>query len=31
MVMVPSLTNSIFSGHGGQTMISSVPRILRLR
>ena len=23
MVMVPSLTNSIFSGHGGQTMISS--------
>src|SRR5882762_11502884 len=25
MVMVPSLTNSIFSGHGGQTMISSVP------
>ena len=31
MVMVPSLTNSIFSGHGGQTMISSVPRILKLR
>ena len=31
MVMVPSLTNSIFSGHGGETMISSVPRILRLR
>jgi TrbL/VirB6 plasmid conjugal transfer protein len=31
MVLVPSLTNSIFSGHGGQTMISSVPRILRLR
>jgi hypothetical protein len=31
MVMVPSLTNSIFSGHGGQTVISSVPRILRLR
>jgi TrbL/VirB6 plasmid conjugal transfer protein len=31
IVMVPSLTNSIFSGHGGQTMISSVPRILRLR
>ncbi len=31
MVMVPSLTNSIFSGHGGQTMISSVPRMLRLR
>ena len=31
MVMVPSLTNSIFSGHGGQTMISSVPRILRMR
>ena len=26
MVLVPSLTNSIFSGHGGQTMISSVPR-----
>jgi hypothetical protein len=31
MVLVPSLTNSIFSGHGGQTMISSVPRMLRLR
>jgi hypothetical protein len=31
MILVPSLTNSIFSGHGGQTMISSVPRILRLR
>src|SRR5262245_27663251 len=31
MVLVPSLTNSIFPGHGGQTMISSVPRILRLR
>ncbi len=31
MVMVPSLTNSIFSGHGGQTMISSVPRLIRLR
>ena len=31
LVLVPSLTNSIFSGHGGQTMISSVPRILRLR
>ena len=31
MVLVPSLTNSIFSGHGGETMISSVPRILRLR
>ena len=31
MVLVPSLTNSIFSGHGGQTMISSVPRILRQR
>jgi len=31
MVLVPSLTNSIFSGHGGQTMISSVPRIVRLR
>src|SRR3954451_18602769 len=31
IVMVPSLTNSIFSGHGGQTMISSVPRILKLR
>src|SRR3954471_17111043 len=31
MGMVPSLTNSIFSGPGGQTMISSVPRILRLR
>lgn len=31
MVMVPSLTSSIFSGHGGETMITSVPRILRLR
>ena len=31
MVLVPSLTNSIFSGHGGQTMISSVPRMIRLR
>lgn len=31
MVLVPSLTNSIFSGHGGQTMISSVPRLLRVR
>ena len=31
IVLVPSLTNSIFSGHGGQTMISSVPRILELR
>jgi type IV secretory pathway VirB6-like protein len=31
MVLVPSLTNSIFSGHGGQTLISSVPRILRVR
>lgn len=31
MAMVPSLTNSIFSGQGGQTMISSVPRILRMR
>ncbi|MGH9421377.1 MAG: type IV secretion system protein [Thermoanaerobaculia bacterium] len=31
MVLVPSLTNSIFSGHGGQTMLSSVPRMIRLR
>ena len=31
MVLVPSLTSSIFSGHGGQTMISSVPRMIRLR
>ncbi len=31
MVLVPSLTNSIFSGHGGQTMTSSVPRTIRLR
>jgi TrbL/VirB6 plasmid conjugal transfer protein len=31
MILVPSLTSSIFSGHGGETMISSVPRILRLR
>jgi hypothetical protein len=27
MVLVPSLTNSIFSGHGGQTMVSSVPKL----
>jgi hypothetical protein len=31
IVLVPSLTSSIFSGHGGQTMISSVPRMIRLR
>src|SRR5215207_5402881 len=31
MMLVPSLTNSIFSGSSGETMISSVPRILRLR
>ena len=31
MVLVPSLTSSIFSGHGGETMITSIPRILRLR
>ena len=31
MVLVPSLTNSIFSGHGGQTLISSIPRVLRVR
>jgi hypothetical protein len=31
MVLVPSLTNSIFSGHGGQTMVSSIPRILLKR
>lgn len=27
MVLVPSLTNSIFSGHGGQTMVSSLPKL----
>jgi hypothetical protein len=31
IVLGPSLTSSIFSGHGGQTMISSVPRMIRLR
>src|SRR5712691_10133002 len=31
MVLVPSLRNSIFSGHGGQTLISSIPRVLRVR
>jgi hypothetical protein len=31
IILVPSLTSSIFSGHGGETMITSIPRILRLR
>jgi hypothetical protein len=31
MILVPSLTSSIFSGHGGETVITSIPRILRLR
>lgn len=31
IVLVPSLTNTIFTGHGGQTLISSIPRIMRVR
>ena len=29
--LVPSLTSSIFSGQGGQSLLSSVPRMIRLR
>lgn len=31
MVLVPSLTTSIFTGHGGQTMVTSLPRLFRMR
>ena len=31
MVLVPSLTSSIFSGQGGQTMITSLTRFVRIR
>lgn len=31
MVLVPSLTNSIFTGHAGQSVVSSVPRLLHVR
>jgi len=29
--LVPSLTNSLFSGQGGQTIVSSVPHLMRIR
>lgn len=28
---VPSLTSSIFSGQGGQSIVSSVPRLIRMK
>jgi hypothetical protein len=28
---VPSLTSSIFSGQGGQTIVTSIPRLIRMR
>jgi hypothetical protein len=31
ILLVPSLTTSIFSGHGGQTVVTSIPRLMRLR
>jgi hypothetical protein len=31
IVLVPSLTNTIFTGHGGQTLVSSIPRVIRVR
>ena len=31
ILLVPSLTTSIFTGHGGQTVITSIPRLTRLR
>jgi hypothetical protein len=31
MVLVPSLTSSIFSGQGGQTLVTSVSRLVRVR
>ncbi len=31
IALVPSLTSSLFSGQGGQSIVSSVPRLIRLR
>ena len=31
IALVPSLTGSIFSGQGGQSILSSVPRLIRMR
>jgi hypothetical protein len=31
IALVPSLTSSIFSGQGGQSIVSSVPRLIRTR
>ncbi len=31
IALVPSLTSSIFSGQGGQSIVSSVPRLMRMR
>ena len=31
IALVPSLTSSIFSGQGGQSILSSVPRLIRMR
>jgi hypothetical protein len=31
IALVPSLTSSIFSGQGGQSIVSSVPRLIRMR
>jgi TrbL/VirB6 plasmid conjugal transfer protein len=31
IALVPSLTSSLFSGQGGQTIVSSVPRLIRMR
>ena len=31
IVLVPSLTSSIFSGHGGQAIVPGIPRSIRTR
>ena len=31
IALVPSLTSSLFSGQGGQSIVSSVPRLIRMR
>jgi hypothetical protein len=31
IALVPSLTSSIFSGQGGQSIVSSVPRLMLMR
>ncbi len=31
IALVPSLTSSIFSGQGGQSILSSIPRLIRMR